>query len=413
MLAIIPSSYHQKIYLWSLMLLAASLALAPFFVTLSQIFLFANWLLEGNFKEKFKRIWSNKAAVALLSIYLLHLLGLFYTVNFVDAAKDLRIKLPLLLIILVSSSISCFSKKDIDKIVISLLGSLFLASLISIGILMGLTGLEVNYTTYSGSRIQALSPMISHIRYSLLMCVGVFMSAYYYITSVSKNKWLYGFLCIWLIAFLALLGVRSGILSFFSVLILISGYYLIQPKRIWLGLTLLALLISLPFVFYHLVPAFKLGIDEVKWEINYYNQGGNPSGHSIPQRFVYWKVAHSLIAEQPILGVGTGDFKDAYINYYSKNPKLLEKKAQLRAHNQYLTMVVTFGFIGLSIFLLGVFYPLIWYKRQLNLWYIGFFITFIVSMLIEDTLETQAGATFFAFFSGLFILQQNAKEVED
>jgi len=36
--------------------------------------------------------------------------------------------------------------------------------------------------------------------------------------------------------------------------------------------------------------------------------------------------------------------------------------------------------------------------------YLSFFIIAVISFLTEDTLETQAGVTFFAFFNSFFLL---------
>ena len=83
----------------------------------------------------------------------------------------------------------------------------------------------------------------------------------------------------------------------------------------------------------------------------------------------------------------------------------LEKKFRLGAHNQYLTFAVTFGIAGFVWFLFSLFYPLrqLVQAKMFDYFYITFFVIALLSMLSEDTLETQAGVSFFAFFNCLLL----------
>lgn len=123
-------------------------------------------------------------------------------------------------------------------------------------------------------------------------------------------------------------------------------------------------------------------------------------GSSFYQRFVYWNIGINLARENLLLGVGTGDveksFKDAYVDY----PIYIAPQYRRRAHNQYITFLVTFGILGLLYFV--SFLGFLSYKWRSNNLYLFFVIVSIISFLTEDTLETQAGVTFFAFFLGLF-----------
>ena len=90
---------------------------------------------------------------------------------------------------------------------------------------------------------------------------------------------------------------------------------------------------------------------------------------------------------------------DAYAQKYVELNSKLEPQFRHRAHNQYLAIFVTFGLIGIIWFLFSLIYPGI-KKRKLNKYhYFVFWMTMMLSMLAEDTLETQMGVTLFAFFS--------------
>ena len=63
--------------------------------SIPQIILGANWLLEGGFVQKWNRIKSNKIFWALMSLMVLHVLGLIHTQDLKNACDDIGVKFPL------------------------------------------------------------------------------------------------------------------------------------------------------------------------------------------------------------------------------------------------------------------------------------------------------------------------------
>lgn len=145
-------------------------------------------------------------------------------------------------------------------------------------------------------------------------------------------------------------------------------------------------------------------IYEVIWQIDMFRKGGNPSGHSVTQRLLYLEAAATIIRDNWLVGVGTGDILDAYRHYYQDTETVLEEKWRLRAHNQYLTFMVTFGVIGFVWIFLSLILPVFMEKKWKNYFFILFFLVGFLSMLNEDTLETHIGVSFFAYFYALFLL---------
>ncbi len=129
----------------------------------------------------------------------------------------------------------------------------------------------------------------------------------------------------------------------------------------------------------------------------------DPNGHSLLQRLEYWEAGTDLLAKNFIFGVGTGDIQTVFDNYYEIKKSPLNKKNRLRTHNYYLTVWVTFGIIGVLLFLWIHFEFLRSVTKTQNLIGLCFLWILLVSYLTEDTLETQVGVTFFAFFLALFI----------
>ncbi len=127
------------------------------------------------------------------------------------------------------------------------------------------------------------------------------------------------------------------------------------------------------------------------------------NGHSLTMRLYFWKAAVQLIKKNVLFGVGTGDVQVELNKVYVETKSPLDVEWYKRPHNQFLTVTISLGIIGLFIFLMSIIYPATILKKDLPKLYWPFFIIAIISFFLEDTLETQAGCTFYAFFTSLFV----------
>ena len=158
--------------------------------------------------------------------------------------------------------------------------------------------------------------------------------------------------------------------------------------------------------------SFSLRVHKIIWEYDDYNKtnGQNINGHSILMRWVYWKTAINIIKKNFFIGVGTGDVQEAFNQQYKADNSPLLKIYRLRTHNQYLAIFVSFGILGFLWFIYCLFYPVVKMGLHKNYAYVAFFSIFLLSMLTEDTLETQVGASFFIFFNILYIFNEKTLE---
>ena len=125
-----------------------------------------------------------------------------------------------------------------------------------------------------------------------------------------------------------------------------------------------------------------------------------------------WETSIELLKENPLVGVGTGDVKD--VLKQRNREKGLEHLVELNlnSHNQFLTLGVALGGIGMLLLILLVFTAFVygclvsgdlWIHRLIMLGIFLFFLT-------ESAFETQAGVVFFTFLIGLISFKQ-AREV--
>lgn len=151
------------------------------------------------------------------------------------------------------------------------------------------------------------------------------------------------------------------------------------------------------------VVMLKGGFNARFYEIRNQLADREPNGKSLLMRLIYLKVGWQITKENFPFGVGSGDVQDAFNSKYESNSHGLSKEYWNRAHNQYLTVLISSGIIGFILFLL------IWFaiiRRSFKSKQFLFTILTVVvlsSFLSEDTLESQTGVTIAAFLIGAFI----------
>lgn len=515
MKSLLPQKFHFYIFVFSLIILVIGMPLSKFLMSLSQIILIANWILEGNIKNKLSSFFKNKAALALSSLLLLHFLGLLYTSDFNYAFKDIRIKLPLLILPLVLSTSQHLTLKIKDLVLNVFILSVITGTIISTLILFNVINRPILDT-------RSASIFISHIRFALLICVAIFSCIYFVRkTTAIKIKVVYSVIVCWFVIFLILMESITGIsaliaagfvfllykimmlkkpvfkyllLSFFLFIIGGGSYALYkivsrETKKDELNVAALEKYTALGNPYHHETPengltenghyiwiyyaedelkeawnkrsnidffwkdlkgnvlrftlvryltsknlrkdaeglsklsdkeirAIERGVSnvnylgttslkgrlkEIKWEIQTYLETGEASGHSATQRFEAWKMAAGIISENSLFGVGTGDIQTAFDEQYEKTNSTLDKKSRIRSHNQYLSITVAFGLFGLAWFLFSLIYPVVKLNHYSDFLYMAFFIVALFSFVTEDTLETQAGVTFFAYLNSFLL----------
>ncbi len=507
-----------------LLLLAAGMPVSLFLTSLSQFFIAGSLFLEGSVAEKLKRFSRNRLALGIAGIWLLHAIGLLWTTDLQEGTKDLRIKLPLLLLPLVLGGSAPLSRKQFHWVMGVFVASVFTGSMLSMAVYAGI----IQRSIHDIREIFIFN--ISHIRFALFVCLSVFILLQASLHSFQRRAfgWLFFYLLctVWFMYFLVFIESITGI-----AILLVTGiihlliYGLRTPGK-WTraGILLISLLIPLMFFIeirsvlkeystkqdYRIdvtektregnsytfildrmiyengfpiwayvceeelrpnwnaistlpydsldeqgqplrftlvrfltskglrkdaeglnslqaeeIKSIERGIANVKyqhlsntrirllqivWEFDQYKQGANPSGHSVTQRFEFWKAATNIISSHPLLGVGTGDMPQAYRQEYSDMKTQLDEKYRLRAHNQYLAIAVALGIPSLLYFISVLCYSFFYQNRWREFLFRSFWIITALSMLTEDTLETQSGVTFVALFMCLLLFAKSPTE---
>lgn len=537
-------------YLVGLILIGIFLPTSKFGLSVSQFYLLALWMLLGldmrsinkMYTEKpfisrilyriafsFNGIWSiiktrfndfihNKIAVVMVSMYLMHFIGLIYTSDFQYAFKDLRIKLPLLVFPLILSSMKPLNRKQFDTVLWFFISSVFFVTILA----------AIKFFRRDFVDVRELSVFVSHIRFSLCIVFSIFILGYYFLKRNYRPlvKMIIIFMILWMLWQIMILESFIGILIIFALCVTLTLYFIFKSKNITAKISSVVVIVIIvflsiyyphkvirdyktpekivveqldthtelgnPYTFdtlrygvedgryvglyiskYELIkawnsrsekkikheyqyeyftliryltskdlrkdasgisklteedimniengianynyienPGLKTRIMKILVAYNFYKKHQVANGSSVFQRVEYIKASLNIIKKNPILGVGTGDISNAFNDYYEETASKLNEENRLRSHNQYLAITVAFGIIGLLWYLFSLLYPLS-EKKNRNYLYIIFLAIMLLSMLTEDTLETQIGVTLFAFFNSFLVFANDRKFTND
>lgn len=133
---------------------------------------------------------------------------------------------------------------------------------------------------------------------------------------------------------------------------------------------------------------------------------------TILQRVEYWKAGIAIVKENPCFGVGIGDGKKALDNQLIIMNSPVTYKKGMGCHNQLITYAIIGGVPFLLYFIFVLFYPFLISKKTRSLLYLLFFLTIFISLFTEDTLDSQAGVTLYAFFNAFFLFVFDREKVK-
>lgn len=509
------SKVHHIIYILSLLILAASIPVSNFGMSLGGIILAANWVIEGDFRNKWLRLKEQPSVWVFVGFVALFALGLFRTDDWNAGLANLLSKMPLLY-----APIAMASSKELDRKSVLLILSGFLISTL-VG---SVVSVVYYFTTPFVEDMREISRFISHIRFSLCVDMAIVLTSYL-LVKATLPKWaktLLLLLAVWFVGYLFFAQTLTGIVIIFLIGIFFAVYAVVASPSVkvrrwvlWLvGPLLLAVAAYVSVITYQYfhVPADKKVItdkvtaqgneytfDETSviengnytgmylcepelreaWQlrsdkpyeeiaptlIRYLNSKGlrkdaeavasltdkdvenvehlianvdytqylglkralyptffsttlyykyhDISNSSLMERVELWHAAWLAIQEHWLLGVGVGDHKAAIDQQLVQTNSPLAVRLNRGAHNQFLTFWLMGGLFVLLYFIFMLFYPFMRMRKSVTLVYVAFFIIVFASMFAEDTIETSAGMTLFAFFNYFLLYIFKPEQLEN
>lgn len=363
------------------------------------------WIIEGDFKNKFEVIKKSKILLTILVFILLSLFSLSYSSDIELGLNQVRLVLYFLTIFVIATSIK---KEDINTIITAFLAGMFVSEVIAYGVFF-------EFWQFKHATPQNPSPFMVHIEYSVFMA---FTSVLLLNRILSKRytlneKLIFFFFFLTVTGNLFLATGRTGQVS------LIAGIIVLTIIHYRMGLkSLIASFLILSVIFisaYNVSDSFNKRVYQAKTDIEKLIEGDFNTSWGL--RVAYWLTTIEILKENPLIGVGIGDYivetknilKNEKFEIFSEDAKsFLSRK---HPHNQYLLVLIQFGIIGLFFFsfLIYSILKLDIEDEELKELSILFCTIYFVGCLAEPLLIKQFTLSLFVIFIGLFSIQSTKK----
>jgi O-antigen ligase len=402
---IIKERIADQVTYYHLLVFAMALPFDRFYSELALISLAVHTLIHLR-KVEIQKV-KLSAVLMPAAIYLLTILGTAYTKFYDEAFFEWERQLAILLFPLIILYNGFDFRKYVLHILIGLAASCFLAlvylyyNAFAVIIYSHLPLASIYSNAFINHNFSA--PIDMHATYfSMYIALGAVTLICLLLRAPGKNeRWIYLVMLVVLLTGLLQLTSRAVLIAFAVIVNVVIPFLYLQKKR--RAYFLIASLLVSVSVFFALTQIDNLKtrfIVDLKEDLTQVSVTNN----TLEPRVTRWECAWQLIKNSPVYGNGSGSevalLKEIYYQRKLYNSYIHE----LNAHNQYLSMLVKTGVIGLAVLLYLFFAGFKKAIRSRDAVFCGFMVIIAVVSFSENILDANKGIFFFAFFYSLFYL---------
>lgn len=245
----LTDAQHRNISFWGLTMIAMGLPVSIFLVNVGIFTLAAGWLLENQRIKRLKQFFTSPLALAITSIFFIHVAGLAWTQDLEQGLKEVRVKLPLLILPLLLFTIKLPNRKRLHEILL-----LFVVACI-VGTLFG----TARYFEVFGGELlnkRHISVFISHIRFGLMLILAE--AILLYMLRLNWNRWSFTeklisvLATLWIGWFLVVMEAMTAYIALAVVLLYtaVYGIWKIENRRMAIRIGISVLVLTALAVFY-------------------------------------------------------------------------------------------------------------------------------------------------------------------
>jgi O-antigen ligase len=385
-------SKEQSIYVLSFVLMVLGLFRLNVLITIGLVVACVTAVFM-HFESK-RKVKLPMFGLVLLILYLWMGISFFWTENTNFFLERMQVKLPLILSVLMIGVLN-FESSNIKKLFNIILGIFLLSAIPSVFIYF--TNMDLcNRFILMGRAIH--TPFVSHIRYSLMLVVCFQIALYY---AYSERSKIYSFVAFLFFGFIHILSVRSAMVTLYASLFVFVFYFIVTSdysKWIKFGVFIGMFLLAFGATY---IPSIQNKIAYMRYDLTNYSQG-NLRDHSDGERIQSIMNGVEIIKHNPMLGVGEGDLRDEIYKLSLAMKENSQITVSKMPHNQFIWTFASTGIIGVVFLFLFLILYIGRGFAELNMLMMMFGVTLFLSMLFEQTLESQVGVMFAAIPLVLF-----------
>lgn len=406
---------NKRTALACLFLKAAILAFIFGFFKIANVLMIvfaAVWLFDKHILTKVNHSFGNKYVWLFISFFLITLIGFLHSEDLKVAGKFLEMRILIFLLPVIICSMS-FEKKQWSDILRIFSFSTLLALII---------GLFNSFYLYreTGDSGYFFNDNLTLILNNKAAYFGLYVNLsivllLFFLKDDRKNYWYYAALAL-LTMFQFLLATRISILILFLIAVL-SFFYIIKSYSakviatvaICFGVIITVSALLMPQTinrFESMLSSFDYRFDNPN-EVNHFNakEMSQVNWNGLTIRLALWDCGLEVIKENPWVGVGTGDYDQEFRNQLEEVNFIYAKKLDFGVHNQYLYTWISFGLLGLLVFLASLLIPAYSAYKAKNYLFLLILMVFAISFLTETVLNRYLGIFPYVVLTSLIFFQ--------
>lgn len=195
------------------------------------------------------------------------------------------------------------------------------------------------------------APFVDRVTYAPMLAWAAWLGARRVISNTGGARTGYTLLTLAIVSNLMFSGGRTGIVAFLTLLALFIIWHL-RERLLTAVMASIITASALVATSYWLIPHFQQRVDLAVQEIADYENNINGG---VSERIVMARHAWHLFTREPILGLGTGDYKNLYNERHNRLTP--QWRIYTHPHNQFLYTATINGLIGLVVLLILYFPP--------------------------------------------------------
>lgn len=390
----IDKQVKQQLIFFTMLLMLVALFSSRALLSIGLILFLAATSLHKNFLQQFIVFAKNPFLIGMSLLFFIPFISWFWSDDKQMWARFARIKLPLFLFPLAFAGNWQLSSKQWKWIAYTFLILLFAGCCWSLWHYA--IAADAVHKSYLKAKIFDTPLDNDHVRFSLIVCIGVICSVLLLKRTVLKTeKLILGFLAIFFAVYLHILSARTGLISLYIFLLAGLFYLLFIYRKPGMALLLVVAVIAMPVTAWLLFPTFQNRISYVLYDFAFIKESKYLPGANDGNRVLSLKAGWNVLQENP-LGVGA-DVVAKTNEWYEKNIPQMLGTDKIFPSSEVLMYAGFAGWIGLMLFVTVMLLPLFENIQKEKLFWIVLNLVMAFSFLFDIGLEAQFGVFIYAF----------------
>lgn len=350
----------------------------------------------GGLRTAFTNYLRQPALVCLSLLLLVPALSFFWSLDIAYWWTRTRVRLPFFVLPFAFANLPQLSKRDLCMVLYLLV---WVMVLFCIGVWINY-GLDYENIQEGLAQGHSIPVPRHHIRFNLILVTAILSGGWLwwqrFVWRYPEERRYLGGAVLFLFYFLHVLSVRSGMAALYIALFYTALRFIWRTRRWKTGVVVLVGMAALPFLALKTLPSLQTKIEYTLHDWNQY-RAGLGDDYSDAERWVSLSIGWQLFREAPWLGIGAGDLPmevqrvaNDHFSHYTIEPKL--------PHNQFIYILAGTGLLGLLASCIAWFATIFEGNNRGFYLFSAFQFVVFVSFLVEYTLETSIGVTFYLFY---------------